>query len=285
VPAGVLYVVATPIGNLGDLTPRAREVLATVDLVAAEDTRRTRVLLARQGIRRPMVAYYDAVERSRAGGLVERLLAGESVALVSDAGTPGVSDPGYHLVRAAAAAGVAIVPIPGASAVTALLSIAGIPCERFVFEGFLPAKAGPRGRAIERLATEPRAIVLLESARRIGTLLRTLADVLGSREAVLGRELTKQHEEILRGTLPDLATRLGGRAAPRGEIVLVIAAAAARAAEPSAEDLDAAIRRSLAAGCGVRETATRLARAHGRPRRDVYARALALANADHQSST
>lgn len=284
---GVLYVVATPIGNLGDLGPRAREVLEGADLVAAEDTRRTRRLLAGHGIRRPMVAYYDAVERTRARGLIERIAAGASVALVSDAGTPGVSDPGYHLVRAAAAAGIRVVPIAGPSAVTALLSVAGIPCERFVFEGFLPVKAGARRRAVERLRDEPRAIVLFESPRRIGALLGLLAEVLGAeREAVIGRELTKRHEEILRGTVGGLAARFGGAEAARGEIVLVVAGRGEAGVAPSDQaTVDAAIRRALAAGLGVRETAARVARDTGRPRREVYARALALGRGDHQPRT
>lgn len=286
-PSGVLYVVATPIGNLGDLTPRARDVLARVDLVAAEDTRRTRRLLASHGIRRPLVAYYDAVERDRAAGLARRLQDGASIALVSDAGTPGISDPGYHLVRAAAAAGVPIVPVPGASSVTALLSVAGIPCERFVFDGFLPAKPGPRRRAVERLVGETRAVVLLESPRRAAALLALLAEVLGPREAAIGRELTKRHEEVLRGTLPDLAARLRATP-PRGEVVLVVAGAdeAAPAGAPAdAPALDDAIRQALAAGLGVRETAARLARSHGRSRREIYARAVAIARGDHQPRT
>src|SRR5438128_679752 len=156
-PAGVLYVVATPIGNLEDVTLRALRVLREVDLIAAEDTRRTRILLARHGIRRPVTSYYDAVERRRAPAIVERLREGTSVALVSDAGTPGIADPGYHLVRGALAAGVPVVPVPGPSAVTALVSVAGLAAERFVFEGFLASRPGPRAQRLAALAGERRA--------------------------------------------------------------------------------------------------------------------------------
>src|SRR5215467_3583832 len=158
---GVLYVVGTPIGNLEDVTLRALRVMREVDLIAAEETRRTRILLRHHGIDRPLVSYHDAVERDRAPGLVEKLRSGTSVALVSDAGTPGIADPGYHLVRAAVAAGIAVVPIPGPSAVAALVSVAGVPAERFVFEGFLPNKSAQRRDRIRALADEPRAVVLL----------------------------------------------------------------------------------------------------------------------------
>src|SRR5256714_343339 len=160
---GVLYVVATPIGNLEDVTLRALRVLREVDLIAAEDTRHTRVLLAHHGISRPLTSYYDAVERARAPGIVEKMKAGARVALVSDAGTPGIADPGYHLVRGALAAGVPVVPVPGASAVTALVSAAGLAADRFVFEGFLPTRPGPRGARLAALASEPRAIVFFEA--------------------------------------------------------------------------------------------------------------------------
>src|SRR5262245_14751511 len=223
---GVLYVVATPIGNLEDVTLRALRVLAEVDLIAAEDTRRTRVLLQHHGIRRPVTSYYDAVERARAPVIVERLRAGARVALVSDAGTPGVQDPGYHLVRGALAAGVPVVPVPGPSAVTAVVSVAGLPAERFVFEGFLPARPGPRAARLATLANETRALVFLESARRLPAFLAAAQAALGDREAVVAREVTKRHEEILRGTLGELLARLGARERLRGEVTVLIAGAA-----------------------------------------------------------
>ena len=220
-PPGVLYVVATPIGNLEDVTLRALRVLREVDLIAAEDTRRTRRLLVAHGIGRPMMSYYDAVERERAPRIVEKLVAGASVALVSDAGTPGIADPGYHLVRGALAAGVRVVPIPGVSSVTALVSVAGFSVERFVFEGFLPSRPGPRAERLRALASEGRAIVFLEAARRLGAFLGAAVEALGDRDAVIGRELTKLHEEILRGTLTELATRMAARGEPKGEVTVV----------------------------------------------------------------
>src|SRR6059058_4708677 len=178
-PSGVLYVVATPIGNLEDVTLRALRVLREVEVIAAEDTRRTRILLSRHGIERPLISYYDAVERRRAPSIVERLKAGASVALVSDAGTPGLADPGYHLVRGALAAGVPVVPIPGASAVTALVSVAGLAAERFVFEGFLPSRPGPRAERLAALAREPRAIVFFEAGRPPAAFLAPAHAALG----------------------------------------------------------------------------------------------------------
>jgi 16S rRNA (cytidine1402-2'-O)-methyltransferase len=273
--AGVLYVVATPIGNLEDMTLRALRVLADVDLVAAEDTRRTRTLLERHGIRRPITSYYDAVERERAPALVERLKSGESIALVSDAGTPHIADPGYHLVRGALAAGVPVVPIPGASAVTALVSVAGFPAERFVFEGFLPTRAGARAARLAALAAEPRAILFIEASRRLDAFLAAAEEALGGdREAVVARELTKLHEELLRGTLRDLRRRLAGRDV-RGEVtVLVAGAPAGKTVVPV--DVEEQIRGARAAGQGIRQLSEEIARRTGLPRREIYRRALAL---------
>jgi len=272
---GVLYVVATPIGNLEDVTLRALRVLADVDLIAAEDTRRTRILLERHGIAKPLTAYYDAVERARAPAIVERLREGASVALVSDAGTPRIADPGYHLVREALAAGVAVIPIPGPSAVTALVSVAGFPAERFVFEGFLPARPGPRAARLAALATERRAIVFFEAARRLPAFLAAAAEALGDREAVIARELTKRYEEILRGRLSDLR-RMVAAGTLRGEVTVLVAGAreGAEAAVPA--DLDGQIRSARAAGRGLRELSADLARRTGVPRREIYRRALAL---------
>src|SRR5262245_19705097 len=187
-------------------------MLREVDLIAAEDTRHTRGLLAHHGIEKQVTAYYDAVERARAPVIVERLKRGARVALVSDAGTPGIQDPGYHLVRGALAAGVPVVPIPGASAVTALVSVAGLPAERFVFEGFLPTRPGQRAARLQALAREPRALVFLEAARRLDAFLGAALEALGDRQAVVARELTKMHEEVLRGTLTELRREVGERA-------------------------------------------------------------------------
>lgn len=277
--AGVLWVVATPIGNLEDVTLRALRVLREADLIAAEDTRRTKILLRHHGIERPLTAYYDAVERTRAPQLVARMLDGAKIALVSDAGTPGINDPGYHLVREAVAAGVPVVPIPGPSSVTALLSVAGIAAERFVFEGFLPAKSGARRTRLEALAGETRAMVFLEAGRRLAGFLTDAAAALGDRDVVLGRELTKLHEEVRRGTLFGLRDALAAEAAPLGELTVLVAGATA-ATGPSDAAVDDAIRAALASGQRVREVADAVSGALGVPRREVYRRALALARVE-----
>jgi 16S rRNA (cytidine1402-2'-O)-methyltransferase len=283
---GVLYVVATPIGNLEDLSPRALRLLGDVDLIAAEDTRRTRALLTRHGLRRPLTSYYDAVERERAPALAQQLRNGARVALVSDAGTPGLSDPGYHLVRAALDAGVSVVPVPGPSAVTALLSVAGLPCERFAFEGFLPSRAAARRRRLEALRDDRRALVFLESGRRLAAFLAAATDALGDREAVVGRELTKLHEEILRGRLSEIAARLAARDAVRGEVTVLVAGRPEAPAAVTGDDLDARIVALRRAGTSLRDLAATLAAELGLPKRAVYQRALVLDAGDpHQSRT
>jgi 16S rRNA (cytidine1402-2'-O)-methyltransferase len=222
--AGVLYVVATPIGNLEDLSARALRVLREVDRIAAEDTRRTSNLLRHFGLETPLTSYFDAVEARKAPALVAEILEGKSLALVSDAGTPLVSDPGFRLVRAAVEAGIRVVPIPGASALTTLLAAAGLPCERFVFEGFLPAKPGKRRKRLESLREEPRTIVLYESVHHVIRTLAEIEEILGDRPAAVGRELTKLHEEILRGRVSEIRATLAS-GTPRGEFVIAIAAA------------------------------------------------------------
>jgi 16S rRNA (cytidine1402-2'-O)-methyltransferase len=271
-----LYVVATPIGNLEDVTLRALRVLREADLIAAEDTRHTRTLLQHHGITRPLTSYYDAVERRRAPAIVERLKAGASVALVSDAGTPGISDPGYHLVRGAVEAGIPVVPIPGPSAAAALVSVAGLPADRFVFEGFLPTRTGPRAQRLRALAAEPRALVFFEAARRLGAFLEAAERALGDREAVVGRELTKRYEEFLRGRLSELRGRLPAGERLRGEVTVLVAGATEAAPAPAAASLDDEIRAARAAGRSVRELAADLARRTGLPRREIYNRAVAL---------
>jgi 16S rRNA (cytidine1402-2'-O)-methyltransferase len=223
---GTLYVVATPIGNLEDVSERALATLRQVDRIAAEDTRRTGKLLTHYGIQKPLTSYHDAAERQKAPELVAALRSGASLALVSDAGTPLVSDPGYRLVRAALDAGVPVVPIPGASAVTALLSVAGFAVDRFVFEGFLPQREGRRRRRLEALRGEPRTIVLYESPHHVLRTLGEIEEILGDREAVVGRELTKLFEEILRGRISALRADISAKP-PRGEYTIVIAGAEA----------------------------------------------------------
>jgi 16S rRNA (cytidine1402-2'-O)-methyltransferase len=226
---GRLQVVATPIGNLADLTARAREALAAADVVAAEDTRHTGALLQALGIAKPLVSLHQHNESQRAGALLERLTEGETVALVSDAGTPLLSDPGYELVRRAAAGGFEVTVIPGVSAITAALAVAGLPADRFCFEGFLPARAGERRAALAALAHERRTLVFFEAPHRIAATLADMASELGStRDAVVARELTKAHETLYRGTLAELAQRAQEDAnVARGEITLVVRGAAA----------------------------------------------------------
>lgn len=222
--SGTLFVVATPIGNLGDLSPRALETLKTVAAICAEDTRHTRQLLAHFGVDKPLVALHEHNEGDAAGPLVARLLAGESLALVSDAGTPLVSDPGFRLVRAAREAGIAVSPVPGASALVTALSVAGLPSDRFIFEGFLPAKANARRERLAALASEPRTLIFYESAHRIEDALDDAVAAFGAeRRAVVARELTKLFETVLDGSLADLAQRV--RADPnqrKGEFVLLV---------------------------------------------------------------
>jgi 16S rRNA (cytidine1402-2'-O)-methyltransferase len=226
--AGTLYVVATPIGNLGDLSTRAREVLASVDAICAEDTRHTRQLLGMLGVDRPLLALHEHNEAGMAARLVARLQAGEALALVSDAGTPLVSDPGYRLVREVRAAGLKVSPVPGACAAIAALSVAGLPSDRFCFEGFLPAKAGARRERLQALAGEMRTLVFYESAHRIVECLEDLVALFGpEREAVMARELTKLYETVLGDTLGDIAERVrSDEDQRRGEFVLVVRGAA-----------------------------------------------------------
>lgn len=223
-PAGTLHVVATPIGNLGDMTSRALETLRTVAAVCAEDTRRTRQLLAHYGIEQTLIALHEHNEAEIAERIVGRLRGGESLALVSDAGTPLVSDPGYRLVAAARAAGLRVSPVPGACAFVAALSVAGLPSDRFVFEGFLPAKAGARRERLAQLAAEPRTLIFYESAHRIDEALAdAVAAFGGGRPAVLARELTKLFETVLDGDLDALLSRVQADADQRkGEFVLLI---------------------------------------------------------------
>lgn len=222
--AGTLHVVATPIGNLGDLSPRAQQTLRTVDAICAEDTRHSRQLLAHFGIETPLLALHEHNEDRLAARLVARLQAGDSLALVSDAGTPLVSDPGYRLVRAARGAGVRVSPVPGPSALVAALSVAGLASDRFVFEGFLPAKAAARRERLARLAGEPRTLIFYESAHRIAESLDALRAAFGGeRPAVLARELTKLFETVLDGSLDQLAEAIAADANQRrGEFVVLV---------------------------------------------------------------
>ncbi|MET0291037.1 MAG: 16S rRNA (cytidine(1402)-2'-O)-methyltransferase [Steroidobacteraceae bacterium] len=243
VAAGRIDVVATPIGNLADLAPRARDALARADAIAAEDTRHTAALLSAVGLSRPMISLHEHNERDRIGSILERLAAGQSLVLVSDAGTPLVSDPGYALIRAALDAGYAVSAIPGPSAVLAALTLAGLPTDRFCFEGFLPAKAGARRERLTKLADEPRTLVLFEAPHRIVALLEDLAATFGAgRRAAVARELSKAFETVYRGTLAELLTKSGEDANfARGEITVVVEGAP----ETTAEGDEALARRLL----------------------------------------
>jgi len=227
---GTLYVVATPIGNLEDISLRALRVLREVELIAAEDTRRTRILLDRYEVATPLVSYFEHNKLRRGPELIRRLQAGARIALVTDAGTPGISDPGFHLVRLARAASLPVVPIPGPSAVATALSAAGVPGDRFVFEGFLPVKRGRRRARLRELVPLGRPIVLYESPHRVRATLEAVGEVFGDVEVVLARELTKQFEEFRRGTPAELLAELSA-AGLRGEITLVVNAGRAVAAE------------------------------------------------------
>jgi 16S rRNA (cytidine1402-2'-O)-methyltransferase len=267
VTAGRLYVVATPIGNLADITLRALRVLGDVDVIAAEDTRTTRKLLTHHGIATSLVSYHEHNEAVRTPELLERLRSGASVAIVSEAGTPSISDPGYRLVREAIDAKITVEPIPGPSALLAAVVVSGLPSDGFVFEGFLPRRSGERRRRLEELTGERRTLVFFEAPHRLDRTLADMADVLGDRDVALCRELTKLHEEVRRGTLSMLAATLQ-KTPVKGEIVLVVGGA------PHIEgDLDAAITEVLKRtkdGESVREATRAVAEARGVPRRALY---------------
>jgi 16S rRNA (cytidine1402-2'-O)-methyltransferase len=269
VTPGTLYVVATPLGNLEDVTLRALRVLREVSLVACEDTRHTRKLLGVHGIGTHTTSYFEHNERFKGTQILEALRAGRDVALVSDAGTPAISDPGERLVRDARAAGIAVVPVPGPSAATAALSVSGLPTDRFLFVGFLPAKPGSRRKALDALARERPTLVFYESPVRVVESLRDMLAALGDRDAFLCREATKLHEEYVRARLSSLHERLAARDVVKGEIVLVVAGAPESA--PANEDPVGLYRRLAAEGRTRREAVKEAARRLGRPAREVYA--------------
>jgi len=276
-PPGTLHLVATPIGNLEDVTLRALRVLREVAVIAAEDTRTAAKLCARHGIATPLLSLHEHNEAARADAIVARLRAGDSVALVSEAGTPGISDPGARLVRAVAAAGLRVEAVPGPCALVAAAALSGLPVDRFVFEGFLPARPAERRRAIGALRAEPRTLVFYEAPHRVVATLRDLADLLGPREAAAARELTKIHEEVLRGTLPGLAETLDARGEPKGEFVLVVAGAGPETASVVDDDtLRRALAQALADGASRRDAVDAVATSFDAPRNRVYRLALDL---------
>src|SRR3954447_1913738 len=267
--AGTLHLVGTPIGNLGDITQRAKETLARVDVVAAEDTRRARKLLSHLGVRAELTTLFEGNERARTQTLLDVLRDGRDVAVISDAGMPGLSDPGYRLVRACAEEGIEVRVVPGPSAAIAALVVSGLPSDRFVFEGFLPKKDGERRARLEALATERRTIVLFESPRRVRATLEAVASTLGpDRPVSVARELTKVHEEVLRGTAEELARTAEGEEL-RGEVVLVIGGATEGPA-PELSELVEEAAELIRAGWKKREAAAEVARRHDVSTNAIY---------------
>jgi 16S rRNA (cytidine1402-2'-O)-methyltransferase len=268
--SATLYVVATPLGNLQDLTHRAADVLRTVRLVAAEDTRHTRRLLSHLDAHPQMVSVHAHAEPGRLESVIRRLQAGEDVALVSDAGTPAVSDPGAELVRMAREAGIRVVPVPGPSAVASALSASGLPADRFTFLGFLPRTGSERRRLLERVAGEPWTVVLYEAPGRLVDLLQALAEVCGSeRRAVVARELTKVHEEIREGSLADLAAHYTANE-PLGEVTVVVEGAPEIEPVLDVEGIQEEARRLLAGGLSRKDAIRQLTESRGLRRNEVY---------------
>ena len=268
-----LYIVATPIGNLRDITLRALDVLRRADAILCEDTRVTATLAQRYGLAAERIAYHDHNADQVRPKIMARLAAGAALALVSDAGTPLISDPGFKLVREAAAAGIPVTTVPGASALLAALTVAGLPTDRFLFVGFLPAKSAARRRALREIASVKASLVLYETAPRLGPALEDMAAMLGDRPAAVARELTKLHEEVRRHSLKALAEHYKSTGPPKGEMVVIVGPPAAEAATEG--DIDAQLTAALQTA-SLREASAAVAAATGLPRRQVYARALAL---------
>ena len=269
---GILYIVATPIGNLEDITLRALRVLKEVDVIAAEDTRHTRILLNHYAIQTPLISYHEHNERTKGEALVKRLLEGEDIALVSDAGTPSISDPGVRLVMQAVRAGIQIIPLPGASALTAVLSASGLPTDRVAFEGFLPAKKKSRREKLQALRDEARTLVFYEAPHRLMETLDDMYELLGNREAVLAREVSKVHEEFVRGRISELIGVLG-RGEIRGEVTIVITGSAGES-RVTEDRLKAEIRELQLRGMRVKEIAEVLGEKFGYPKKEIYRLAL-----------
>jgi 16S rRNA (cytidine1402-2'-O)-methyltransferase len=266
--SGRLYLVGTPIGNLGDMSDRAKETLKTADIVAAEDTRRTGRLLAHFGFKRQMVSLFEGNERQRTGELLVALREGKDVAIVTDAGMPVISDPGFRLVRACADEGIEVRVVPGASAVTAALAVSGIPSERFVFEGFLPRRATDRRERLRALTRDPRTVVLFESPLRLATLLRDVLVELGDRQVAIARELTKLHEEVVRGRTSEVLAALADFER-KGEVVVVIEGRR-EDDEVAVEELVGEARRLVSDGMRKREAASTVAKRHDASANAIY---------------
>ena len=272
--AGILYIVPTPIGNLEDITLRALRILKEAEWIAAEDTRHTQHLLAHFGIKTALTSYHDHNERDKARLLVERLRSGASIALVSDAGTPAISDPGYRIVVDAIQAGIEVVPLPGASALTTALSASGLPTDRFLFEGFLPAKAQERKAKLQTLRGEAATLVFYEAPHRLLDSLAEMLKIFGDREIAVARELTKIHQEFLRGKLNEVVSALAERDI-KGEIVIMVHGASGEV-QVSDEELHGTIRQLAGNGMGVKEIAELLGERYGLAKKEVYKLALDL---------
>jgi 16S rRNA (cytidine1402-2'-O)-methyltransferase len=266
--AGRLFVVGTPIGNLGDMTPRARETLAAVDLIAAEDTRRTGRLLAHFDVKATLVSHYEGNERERTAQLLQTLREGSDVAIVTDGGMPGISDPGFRLVRACASEGIEVCVVPGPSAAIAALVVSGLPSDRFVFEGFLPKREGERARRLAALAGDRRTIILFESPLRVQTLLRDVLVAMGDRRVAVARELTKLHEEVLRGRVSDVLGRIADLEL-KGEVAVVIEGAPERSPADVASFVPET-KELVAGGMRKREAARAVAERHGLSANALY---------------
>ncbi len=269
---GTLYIVSTPIGNLEDVTLRALRILKEVDLIAAEDTRHSLKLLTHYGIKKPLISYWGEKEKVRAEETLQKLKDGRSVALISDAGTPGISDPGALLIRKAIEEGIRVVPVPGPSAVIAALSLSGMPTEEFTFIGFLPVREGQRRRMLQRISLEPRSLVLYEAPHRIADTLADMQAVMGERSVVVIKELTKVHEEVLRGKMSDVLTRLK-QTTIAGEYVIVLQGRP----EPdvgSVDDALAEVRELMRRGLGRKEAVKKIAGEYGISKKGLYDRSL-----------
>lgn len=278
---GRLVVVATPIGNLGDLSPRAADALRTADLVAAEDTRRTRILLDHVGATTPMTSYHEHNERTRTTSLLDRVEAGETVVLVSDAGTPGMADPGFRLVHEAVERGLTVDAVPGPNAAIHALVLSGLPLDRFTFEGFLPRKAGARSRRLAELAGDPRTLIFYVAPHRAVEDLAAMAEAFGDRPAALARELTKLHEEVLRGPLTQLAAHAADQGV-RGEVTVVVSGAP-EAAAPGVDDVLDEVDALVAAGSSRKDAVATVAGARGLSRRAVYQAVIDAGTSDTRS--
>ncbi|MFA5073563.1 MAG: 16S rRNA (cytidine(1402)-2'-O)-methyltransferase [Nitrospirota bacterium] len=273
--SGILYIVSTPIGNLEDITLRALRILKEVDAIAAEDTRHTQKLLHKYEIETPLTSYHDHNKEEKAPVLVEKMLGGKSVALVSDAGTPGISDPGYFLINLAIDQKISVIPIPGATAAIAALSISGLPTDSFVFEGFLPAKHGARLKRLQELAKEERTIIFYESPHKIVKAIEELLEIFGDRKAVVTRELTKIHEETLRGTLSEILEHVQAGSI-KGEFTVIVHG---YLAEPHKHDIDTAEylkNLMLHRGLSKKEAIVATAEELGLPKKEVYKESLKM---------